>query len=100
MHYALVAVVWGRVVFSAEECRERAGECLRVAQLTPDDLEANQGWLQLSEVWLRLADELDGHLPRPARVWPKSDRVETVKVADVLRQRLALGEPAETPGRR
>ena len=91
-------------MFSAEECRSRANECVRVAELTPDDPDASRGWRQLSEVWLSLAAQIDGRpppaAPRSADTSqlverPVTHRVATVKIGDALRDRLSLSNESE-----
>lgn len=89
----------GGVMISAEDCRNKAIGYRRTAQLTADP-DASLGWLELSDAWLALAEqivELDS-LERPQSVaGPKRPvemaerrRIATLKVADRLRERLAL----------
>lgn len=91
-------------VIKALECRRKASEFLRAAQLSsdPDD---SLGWLQLSDAWLTLAEQLDQraaskkHYSTAAAQLPaglaEQRTIANVKVEDVLRSRLALkGEDA------
>jgi hypothetical protein len=90
------------------DCRKKASEFLRAAQLSSDPDES-LGWLQLSDAWLTLADQLDKRTSakrnysdtiasRPEGLVERRKLAE-VKVADALRGRLTP-KIADTPRKR
>jgi hypothetical protein len=86
-------------MISVEKCRSNALKYRQNAQLTADP-DASLGWLELSDAWLALADEivqrdsLERHQSAVAARRPvetaQPHRIATLKIADLLRQRLAL----------
>jgi hypothetical protein len=102
-------------VMNADECRKKATWCMRVARLTKNQ-DASLSWRRLSDAWLTLAENTDEKpmpearesvtagepRPKPAEPPPQpaeSPRIAAMKVADLLRGRLALdsGPRAEGP---
>jgi hypothetical protein len=81
-------------MMSAEDCRSKANTYRRAAQRTPDP-DASLGWLELSDAWLALADQIDqrASVDKPSRrpvELAGQRRNATLKVGDLLRERLAL----------
>jgi hypothetical protein len=107
-------------VKDAEECRREATWCMRVARLTKSQ-DASASWRRLSDAWLTLAEHIHQRPssetqpstittePPPAAHQrtiaaepppePVDPRIAAMKVADFLRERLALdaGPRAEGP---
>jgi hypothetical protein len=91
-------------VLSVEECRSRANECIQVAKLTPDDRAASQGWRQLAEVWLTLAEQSSAPASSEMRLivdfgqvveQPATREIPAITIGEALRERLTLvGEPS------
>lgn len=91
------------------DCRRKASEFLRAAQLSSDPDES-LGWLQLSDAWLTLAEQLERQASQKKRYPATSEqpfaelfehrKAANVKVADILRSRLALDQQVPPPRER
>lgn len=86
-------------VIKALDCRRKASEFLRAAQLSSDPDES-LGWLQLSDAWLTLAEQLDQRASSKKNYSAAAARqpegltekrtIANVGIGDVLRRHLAL----------
>ena len=90
-------------MLSAEECRKKAENCLRLAKSAPNP-EGRLQWQELSVSWGKVAEQRQALPERPQSstitIRPvdlsESRRNDAVGIADVLRERLALTWGSET----
>ncbi len=86
-------------MMNAEDCRRKASECLRAAQLATDP-DVRLAWHDLSDEWLTLAVQIVPHdslqpkqsaptTRRPVEL-AEPRRIAAEKMGDLLRERLTL----------
>jgi hypothetical protein len=92
-------------VLNEKDCRTRASDCLAAA-LAATDTKSSVEWQRLSEAWLLLAGESATHhavemqrssdapAERLTPVLAQTRKASAVKMADLLRRRLFLFDPA------
>jgi hypothetical protein len=89
-------------MMTAEDCRRKAAEHLQASQEASDQ-RTSQSLRRLSDAWATLAGQIEKD-PHTVRQWklkqsqqtePRKVHTDTVDVANILRERLQLGDSDE-----
>lgn len=60
--------LWGATMMSVDDCKNRAAECLKVAQRSSEH-DGQEAWRRLAGLWVAWSNTL-GRLSDPVRDWP------------------------------
>ena len=60
--------LWGATMMSVDDCKDRAAECLKVAEGSSEH-DGQKAWRRLADLWVAWSNTL-GRLSGPVRDWP------------------------------